>query len=177
MLDSRDGQHGCIGAAEHSGQKMDLRIERLPRLRTLPQPQQGLRALVERAPQAEAFAERAMEKLRPAFTWVYGARRRLSTAGVAALTVWLFFHVMFGANGMVVYRQKRAEYQNLQKQIDALQKENDYYGGQVKALQTDPKTIEKEAREQLGYARPGEVVYVAPAPAPSQPRDAKAARK
>jgi cell division protein FtsB len=84
---------------------------------------------------------------------------------------------MFGANGMVVYRQKRAEYQNLQKQINDLQKENDHYSGQVKALQTDPKTIEKEAREQLGYARPGEVVYVAPTPVQSQPRDTKAARK
>jgi cell division protein FtsB len=156
---------------------MDLRIERLPKLRTLPQPQERLRALVERAPQAEAFAERATEKLRPALTWLYGARRRLSTAGVAALTVWLFFHVMFGANGMVVYRQKRAEYQNLHRQIDALQKENDHYSGQVKALQTDPKTIEKEAREQLGYARPGEVVYVPPTPAQPQPRDTKTAKK
>jgi cell division protein FtsB len=84
---------------------------------------------------------------------------------------------MFGANGMVVYRQKRAEYQNLHRQIDALQKENDHYSGQVKALQTDPKTIEKEAREQLGYARPGEVVYVAPTPAQPQPRDTKTAKK
>jgi cell division protein FtsB len=156
---------------------MDLRVERLPKLRAVPQPQQRLRALVDRAPQAEAFAERATQKLRPALTWLYGARRRLSTAGVAALTVWLFFHVMFGANGMVVYRQKRAEYQNLHRQIDALQKENDHYSGQVKALQTDPKTIEKEAREQLGYARPGEVVYVAPTPAQPPPRDTKTAKK
>jgi cell division protein FtsB len=31
-------------------------------------------------------------------------------------------------------------------------------------LQADPKAIEKEAREQLHYARPGEVVYVEPSP-------------
>ena len=59
-------------------------------------------------------------------------------------------------------------YQNLRHEIDQLQKENDHYTGQIKALQTDPKTIEKEAREQLHYARPGEVVYVAPAPPPSR---------
>ncbi len=69
---------------------------------------------------------------------------------------------MFGANGMVVYRQKRAEYQSLRHEIDDLQKENDHYTGQIDALQTDPKTIEKEAREQLHYARPGEVVIVVP---------------
>jgi cell division protein FtsB len=84
---------------------------------------------------------------------------------------------MLGANGMVVYRQKRAEYQNLQRELEELQKENDYYTQQVKALKTDPKTIEKEAREQLHYTRPGEVVYVAPPPAPIQSPDTKSAQK
>jgi cell division protein FtsB len=156
---------------------MDLRIGPLPKIRALSQPEQGLRALVERAPQAEAFAEWVMERFRPALAWLYRARRRLSTAAVAVLTVWLFFHVMLGANGMVVYRQKRAEYQNLQRELEELQKENDYYTQQVKALKTDPKTIEKEAREQLHYTRPGEVVYVAPPPAPIQSPDTKAAKK
>jgi len=84
---------------------------------------------------------------------------------------------MFGANGMVVYRQKRAEYQTLRQDIDELQKENDRYTAQVKALQTDPKTIEKEAREQLHYARPGEVVYVAPPPPPMPMPAINAAQK
>jgi cell division protein FtsB len=146
-------------------------------MRVLPRPEDGLRALAERAPQAEAFAEREMERLRPALTWLYAARRRLATAGVALLTTWLFFHVMFGPNGMVVYRQKHSEYENLRKELDALQKDADRYATQVKALQTDPRTIEKEAREQLHYARPGEVVYVSPAPpAPQQPAS-RTARK
>jgi cell division protein FtsB len=144
---------------------MDLRIKR-PEIRVLPRAQRGLSALVEHAPQAEAFGHRITEKMRPAFTGLYRARRRLATSTVAMVTVWLFLHVMFGANGMVVYRQKRAEYQNLGREIDQLQKENDRYTAQIKALQSDPETIEKEAREQLHYARPGEVVYVAPPPPP-----------
>jgi cell division protein FtsB len=156
---------------------MDIRIEQLPRIRIMPQAQRGLSALVERAPQAEAFGERIKEKLRPALTWLYNSQRRLATAGVAIVTIWLFFHVMFGANGMVVYRQKRAEYQSLQKEIDGLQKENDHYTGQINALQTDPKTIEKEAREQLHYARAGEVVYVAPVPTPVEIPSTNAAQK
>jgi cell division protein FtsB len=84
---------------------------------------------------------------------------------------------MFGANGMVVYRQKRTEYQGLRREIDDLQKENDRYTGQIRALQTDPKTIEKEAREQLHYARPGEVVYVAPALPPLPMPATNAAQK
>lgn len=156
---------------------MDLRVERLPKVRILPRSQQGLRALVERAPQAEALAGRAMEELHPALTWLYGARRRLATSAVTVLTLWLFLHVMFGANGMVVYRQKRAEHQNLQKEINNLQEKNDHYSEQIRALKTDPKTIEKEAREQLHYTRPGEVVYVAPAPVPPQPPSTNAAKK
>lgn len=146
---------------------MDFRVKQ-PSLRILLRPEQSLRALAERAPRAEAFAKgvagRAMERLRPLLTSLYAIRRRLATSGVALLTVWLFVHVMFGANGMVVYRQKKTEYQSLQKEIDKLEKENDSYAAQIKGLKTDPKTIEKEAREQLHYARPGEVVYVSPAP-------------
>jgi cell division protein FtsB len=142
----------------------------------MPHARRGLNALVRHAPKAEAFGHRVgqrvchpiKEKLRPAFTWLYGARRRLATSAVAVVTIWLFVHVMFGANGMIVYRQKRAEYQNLSHEIDQLQKENDHYTSQIKALQTNPETIEKEAREQLHYTRPGEVVFVSPAPPPVQ---------
>jgi cell division protein FtsB len=142
---------------------MDFRVGNFSRVR-VPKPEDGLRAVVEKAPQAEAFAERWIQKTRPFRSALYSARRRLATAGVALLTIWLFLHVMFGANGMVVYRGKRAEYQKLQSEIDRLQKENDGYTQQIKALQSDPKAIEKEAREQLHYTRPGEVVYVQPTP-------------
>jgi cell division protein FtsB len=141
---------------------MDLRVKRFPNFRLLSKPENGFRALVERAPQAEAFAERTLEKLRPTLSTAYTFRRRIATGVVGLLTVWLFVHVMFGANGMVIYRQKRAEYQNLQKEIDSLQKETDHYNKQINALKTDPKTIEKEAREVLHYTKPGEVVFVAP---------------
>src|SRR6202140_5854339 len=128
---------------------MDLRVGRLPKIRILSRPEPSLRTLVDRAPQAEAWADRRMATIRPILTTLYGMRRRLATAGVVVFTLWLFAHVMFGANGMVVYRQKKAEYQNLQKQIDDLQKENDRYTQQVKSLQAPtPGTIEKEARKK-----------------------------
>jgi len=138
------------------------------KLRILPTPDEGLRALAAQAPQAEAFAERSLERLRPSLQWLYRARRRLATAGVAILTIWIFVHVTFGANGMVVYRQKRTEYQSLQRETRELQKQNDHLGEQINALKNDPATIEKEAREQLHYARPGEVVYVDPNPPNAQ---------
>jgi cell division protein FtsB len=145
---------------------MDFRVEMLSKVRAFPRPGDGLRAMVERAPQAEALAERWLQRTRPFRLALYRARRRLATGGVILLTVWLFLHVMFGANGMVVYRSKRAEYRNLQTEIDRLQQENNQYTRQIKALQNDPQAIEKEAREQLHYTRPGEYVYVPPSPKP-----------
>jgi cell division protein FtsB len=132
---------------------------RIPRPR-IPRPEDGLRAVVDRAPQAEAFAASWIERVRPLAVRIYALRRRIATIAVALLAVSLFVHVMFGANGMVVYKQKRAEYEALQKQINQVQQDNDRYTQQIQGLKTDQKAIEKEAREQLGYAKPGEVVYV-----------------
>jgi len=142
---------------------MDFRVGKFSKVRPLLKAERGLRAMVERVPEAETLAERWVEKSRPIWTVLHSERRRVATAGVALLAAWLFLHVMFGANGMVIYRSKRAERQRLQADIDKLQKENDLYMQQIRSLQNDPKAIEKEAREQLHYARPGEVVYVPPA--------------
>ena len=143
---------------------MDFRVKGLAKIRRFPSAQDGLRAMARRAPQAEAAAASWMETVRPLATRVYGLRRRIATITVAALAGLLFVHVMFGANGMIVYRQKRAEFESLQKRLAQEQKENEVYAQQIQGLKTDEKAIEKEAREQLRYARPGEYVYVPPAP-------------
>jgi cell division protein FtsB len=80
---------------------------------------------------------------------------------------------MFGANGMVVYRQKHDEMESLQLEVERLQKENSQYVDQIRSLKSDPAAIEKEAREQLHYTRRGEVVYVAPNP-PQKPPTGRA---
>lgn len=124
-----------------------------------------MRAMVECAPQAEALAATWILRIRPFALQIYALRRRIATGAVALLAAWLFVHVMFGANGMVVYRQKRAEYQELHRRIAQVQQENERYTQQIQGLKSDQTAIEKEAREQLGYAKPGEYVYVPPAPA------------
>jgi len=102
------------------------------------------------------FLEQMAERL-------YRSRRKLASAGVGLLACLLAYHVLFGANGMVAWEHKRAEYRQLQQQIDDLQKQNQQLSEHIKALKSDPQAIEKEAREQLRYARPGEVIYVMPA--------------
>lgn len=93
------------------------------------------------------------------------ARRKVATAALVVLAVWIVVHVMVSPNGIVAYQKKRTEYRELQSEIKTLQQKNDEVATKNKALkENDPKAIEREAREQLHYAKPGEVVYVTPEP-------------
>jgi cell division protein FtsB len=122
----------------------------------------------DQAPKAEAAAARWIEQTRPAWSWLALEWRRVGTAAAALLTIALLLHAIFGANGMVIYREKRSEMQALQVEVDRLQKENERYINQIHSLKSDPAAIEKEAREQLHYTRRGEIVYVSPDP-PAKP--------
>ncbi len=146
-------------------------------IRRIPSAEDGLRALASKVPLAEARAISWIEPLRPYAAGMYALRRRIATTVVAISTMLLFVHVMFGANGMVIYKQKRSEYQVLRKKIAIVRDENEAYERKIQALKTDEKAIEKEAREQLRYARPGEYVYVPPAPPLSTPPASNAAKK
>lgn len=104
--------------------------------------------------------------------WLQRTRRKLATGGVVALLCLMGYHAVFGANGFLVFHQKRRESQRLQKEIQALQQDNARRELQVKALKSEPQAIEREARERLRYARPGEMVYTLP-PASPTPLDHK----
>ena len=127
---------------------------------------------MDQAPRAEAVAAEWIERTRPCWSWLVQEWRLLGTIASVLLIVGLLLHAIFGANGMVVYRQKRAEMQSLQAEVDRLQKENTTHADRIKQLKSDPAAIEKEAREQLHYTRKGEIVFVSPealkpAPAPT----------
>src|SRR5215467_12238412 len=93
-------------------------------------------------------------------------RRRLIVPAIAALLCPAAYYVVFSANGLLMFEQKRQESRDLDRQIKALQQQNSSMEGEIKALKTDPKAIEKEARERLRYSRPGEVIFTVPVPAP-----------
>jgi len=150
-------------------QSGELRLSPLARARILTRPEDSIRAVMEQAPRAEAVAARWIERTRPQWTWLVCEWRRLGVALVVLIVGGFVLHAMLGPNGIVVYRQKRAEMQDLQSEVDRLQKENTQYADRIKQLKSDPNAIEKEAREQLHYTRKGEVVFVAPVPPPKPP--------
>jgi len=98
---------------------------------------------------------------------IHESRAKIATAAVVVVMVVLGYHAIFGANGLLMYHKKRQMSRELATQNQSLNEENAVLEQQIKGLKSDPKMIEKEARERLRYARPGEVIYTIPAP-PSQ---------
>jgi cell division protein FtsB len=96
-------------------------------------------------------------------TRIYSVRRRLATGVAALLVVGIGFHVVFGQNGLIAYEQKREDTKTLDGELKNLQRENDGLKEHVDRLQSDPSAIEHQAREELHYTRPGEVIYTLPA--------------
>src|SRR4051812_41489036 len=86
----------------------------------------------------------------------------------AILALFLTWHVVSGRHGLSVWQQKRVEDKQLRKEIDSLQQENARLKERVEKLKSDPHAIEREARERLHYAKPGEVIYALPSDPPAQ---------
>lgn len=102
-------------------------------------------------------------KLSGAGERLYSGRRKLATAAAAVLALSLGYHVIFGQNGLTIYEQKKREAKVLDEEVKRLQKENEQMSGHIERLQSDPSAIEHQAREELHYTRPGEVIYTLPA--------------
>lgn len=74
----------------------------------------------------------------------------------------LLVHDIFGAHGFVAMRRTVNDLDRVKNDIRRLNLENQQLGEQVKALKTDPRLIERIAREDLQRARPGEVIIRIP---------------
>ena len=93
---------------------------------------------------------------------LYGQRRRLATVLAIALAAGVGYHVVFGPNGLTVYEAKRESERSLERQLQLLSHENESLKGHVERLESDPGAIEHQAREELHYTRPGEVIVTLP---------------
>lgn len=87
--------------------------------------------------------------------------------GLALLA--LGIHDVFGSHGFLAMRRTQKQIEQLQGEIERLNQENHELTDHVDALRTDPKTIERIAREEMGLARPGEMIFKLPPPATQEP--------
>ncbi|MFM8359771.1 MAG: FtsB family cell division protein [Verrucomicrobiota bacterium] len=98
------------------------------------------------------------------------------------LMIWL---IILAAAGLIIAKylpliQKnvrlRQELQVKQEEVQRLQRERQANQQRIQQLQNDPRTVEREARERLGFARPDEqvVTFKEMAPAAGNPAAAPA---
>jgi cell division protein FtsB len=88
--------------------------------------------------------------------------RPVGTVVAVLLALLLTWHVIDGRHGLSVWHQMRSQDRALQREIQELQQENAQMRQQVERLNSDPEAIEREAREKLHYAKPGEVIWTLP---------------
>jgi cell division protein FtsB len=74
----------------------------------------------------------------------------------------LLVHDIFGTHGYLAMRHTQQEIKKVKSEVDRLNKENLQLEGEVKELKSDPHKIEKIARDELGLAKPGEVIIKIP---------------
>jgi cell division protein FtsB len=92
---------------------------------------------------------------------------------LAIFVVVLVIHDIFGTHGYLAMRHKQQELRKVNAELDRLNKENAVLEKNKLDLKTDPQTIRKIAREELGLAQPGEIIIKLPAPPPLEPPAAK----
>ena len=89
-----------------------------------------------------------------------GLRRKAgavaSLLGLIALLVGSFF----GDRGVLQLMAQRKKADALQQELQKLRAENLRLAETIGGLRSDPRAIERLAREELGLARPGETVFI-----------------
>src|SRR5262245_30886483 len=96
-------------------------------------------------------------------------RKKAIALGSIIALIALVVGSFFGDRGILRMVAQRERTQSLRLEIDELRAENGRLAGEIAALKSDPRAVEKLAREELGMARPGETVFLIHEPEPPRP--------
>ena len=86
-------------------------------------------------------------------------RKRLAIASGVLLGIYLLASFIFGDMGVVKYYRMKLQYRAVNEEIATLRQANVQLSQEVHSLKTDAAYLERIARDKLGLARPGEIVY------------------
>ena len=86
-------------------------------------------------------------------------RRRFFLALLLFVNAYLLLSFFFGEMGTLKVIKMTRERAHLREGIQSLQQGNDALSRRIAALKTDPHTIEALARNRLGLAKEGELIY------------------
>jgi cell division protein FtsB len=77
---------------------------------------------------------------------------------------------LFGDRGILHLLAQRERTAALRREIQELRAQNRLLLDEIRALRSDPRAIERVAREELGLAREGETVFLLREAEPGAPR-------
>jgi cell division protein FtsB len=91
-----------------------------------------------------------------------GLRRKAATLGSVLALIALMVGSLFGDRGILHLVAQRERTDALRREIFELRERNSLLAEEIRALKSDPRAIERLARESLGLAREGETVFLIP---------------
>ena len=89
-----------------------------------------------------------------------GLRRKAALLASVIAIIALVVGSLFGDRGILQLMAQRQRALDLAREIEDIRAENLLLAAEIHALRTDPRAIERIAREELGLARPGETVFL-----------------
>jgi len=101
--------------------------------------------------------------LRPASSRLAARRRLWIFRAVAAASLAVTFgylpYLIYTQSGFARYLHLRGDLRSIQAQNLRLRLENERLQREKEALESDPRALERVARTELGWVRPGEVIF------------------
>ena len=87
-------------------------------------------------------------------------RKKAATLFCVILVLALAVGSLFGDRGILQLVDQKERAAKLAQDLEDLRAENLRLAAEIQSLRTDPRAIERLAREELGLARPGETVFL-----------------
>jgi cell division protein FtsB len=109
-----------------------------------------------------------IRNISPSQVGAYLRKNARQILGLALLA--LLVHDVFGPHGFIAMRRTQKEIEQIREQIGKMNEENESLTKQVTSLKSDPRSIERIAREEMGLARPGELIFKLPDTAKPAPK-------
>ena len=86
-------------------------------------------------------------------------KEKLKKIFVILLIIAALYIFLGGNTGLIHLIMMKVEKGNLQKEVELIEEEHRQEAREIEALRSDPKAIERIAREELGLVKKGEVVF------------------
>jgi len=100
-------------------------------------------------------------------------KKKVALLSVIFVFVYLMALILFGEVSLPHFFSMRNAYRQMKNEIDLLKADNARLKAESEALRSSPEEIENLARESLGMARKGEIIYEFPRTDPTSGRSKK----